>query len=1092
MKKMKKLSAAILAAVMALSCVAPAFAAEFPTGATNKVVTVTEGLNPGTYIANDGWSLEHAYTENNDLPNSRIPIANYHYSDEWDSYVFDPARYPGMQWHEDGFPMRAGFRTIVDYMGEMKYLAQEYPEICRLILIGYSNGIKDDAIRNDGQTGDGEGGIVDPSRAVPVYAMEICNKPGVMDGRPASLHQAGNHGGELDANEYCMNLAWYLCTQYGKDDEVTELLNDTRIYLLPYTNPDGNMINFRERNNINPAARTNARGVDPNRNWAYRWGSNNGSLSYMGSTHRGRGPNSEPETQAVTSLFRTDSVISEISGHTSGEIVIYAWSFMRNTTDGHPLLTKLAKEQTDLNGHTPQNGNVMYAQSGEINDYIWGSMRALGFTYEYGATQRQSYLGTPYGDPWISASYLNAAGNPKEMRTVYSTVEGSGRPEADLTAQLAYVPDEWISLGYQNLTAEEEGNGYAKDPSKPDSVGPLLNPMTPARLQAALNENPDLVKGKIFLSHVPTNAQGRGDTAAGNEIAAILKANGAVAWLVTNTASNGGYGQLRIAYGAEGLPVCGVIKGYAADLHTQSMADPSITVTLEAENKDMQSAYFQWSRQLPAYMANMNIPHDYANQLIGTIYDEAGNKIDATLEATLVIEGKIIDVDSNHQNSPNVIERSYDEQWKEIQRIRYDVEGGDYTWYMLPSKQSEYADKGWTVTAKAAGRYTETQNVKFPVDNENAIKHGKDPVIYADPLFQQVKSGVDFNLPLAFTVSTDLESLLTVGGALTINTFNRDGAAADVVGTFVKVDGKSIDIVSAGNGVYTATIPAGASTISVGTAGSEAMTATNVAVDESVPLVKRAVEQASLELTTEATLLNAGDTFGINTAFVQEVDTNVVRLTYNYNPALFEANMDESLANFADAGYTVLHSVVDAEAGQVQVTLMKADGSYGFKEFYPFTTKHVEHIALSNNQESYSDDPSNVLYTKYYVGNRTAGETPVTFEYLDVVGQDMVFTAKSDVDFAAGYQTITAVAEYVEKDDTAKVEKQSHVAMVTFTTTGTDSETEFDLIYLSNMIDAFGVTSSDADWDAKYVWMDWVGNGRIDIADIAYVAMRIK
>ena len=152
MKKMKKLSAAILAAVMALSCVAPAFAAEFPTGATNKVVTVTEGLNPGTYIANDGCSLEHAYTENNDLPNSRIPIANYHYSDEWDSYVFDPARYPGMQWHEDGFPMRAGFRTIVDYMGEMKYLAQEYPEICRLILIGYSNGIKDDAIANNGQT----------------------------------------------------------------------------------------------------------------------------------------------------------------------------------------------------------------------------------------------------------------------------------------------------------------------------------------------------------------------------------------------------------------------------------------------------------------------------------------------------------------------------------------------------------------------------------------------------------------------------------------------------------------------------------------------------------------------------------------------------------------------------------------------------------------------------------------------------------------------------------------------------------------------------------------------------------------------------
>lgn len=171
---------------------------------------------------------------------------------------------------------------------------------------------------------------------------------------------------------------------------------------------------------------------------------------------------------------------------------------------------------------------------------------------------------------------------------------------------------------------------------------------------------------------------------------------------------------------------------------------------------------------------------------------------------------------------------------------------------------------------------------------------------------------------------------------------------------------------------------------------------------------------------------------------------------------------------------------------------MKADGSYGFKEFYPFTTEFVDHVALSNNSESYSDDPTSNLYTKYYVGNRTAGQTAVTFEYLDEVGQDMIFTAKADVDFSAGYQTITAVAEYVENDDDAKVEKMSHTAMVTFTTTGTDPLTEFNLVYLSNMIDAFGVTSSDADWDAKYVWMDWVGNGRIDIADIAYVAMRIK
>ncbi len=1016
----KKCFAFMLTLAIAMSCAIPAMAAGFPVGATNKVVVIEEGLNAGTYIANDGWSASTPYS--NVLEESRVTIPNYHYYDEWDDYVFDPDNYAAIEWHEDGFPMRAGYRTVVDYMGEMKYLAQTYPEITKLSIIGYSWGIKDDAVALNGVANDN----VDPERSVPIYALEICNNPGARDGRPATLHQAGNHGGEIDSNEMCMNLAWYLCTQYGKDEEVTELLDTTRVYLLPYTNPDGNMINFRDRDNINPAARVNARGVDPNRNWAYRWGSNNGSLSNMGSTHRGRGPNSEPETQAISSLYRSDNIISSISGHTSGQIIIYAWAFLRNTTDGHSLLTQLAKEQADLNGHTPQNGNVMYAQSGEINDYLWGSMRALGFTFEYSNSQRQSYLGFEDGDPYISASYINAAGVPKEMRTNYSTFEGSGMPTQDVTGQLAYLDDEWIALGYQDLTADEEGNGLSKDPDDPSSVGPLLNRITAEKVREAIAADPDFVDGKVFLSHVPES------TEIGNEIARVLKDNGAKAWIVTGTASNGGYGEPRIDYGADGLPVAGLIKGYAADLFQQAEADPSITVTLESAMKDLHSMYYEWSRQKPAYMKNMSYAREYANQLQGTIQDENGNKINATLEASLVIEGKIIDVDSNNGNSDVVIERSYDEQWKEIQRTYYDVEGGDFTWYMLPSKQSEYADKGWTVTAKTPGRYTETVNVKFPVDSENAIKHDKDPEIYADPLFQQVITGVNFTLHRAFEVDQNLSTLLGRGGAVTFTTYNRDGEAADVAGVYVKVDGQPVAVTSLGNGKYSARVAAGASEISVGCAGAEAETVSRAA-EEDVPLVTAVNAKDSLELTTEADSLSAGETFGLNTAFVTEVDTDSVRLTYTYNPELFELNLDESVANFEAAGYTVSDTAVDEAGGQVQITLRKADGTSGIKEFYPFTLREVEHTALSDNAESYSDDPSSPLYSEYYAGVRTAGETKVTFEYLDEVGEDMVFTAKAGVG-SSDYQSISVVADYVVNGETA--EKTSHAATVTFTTYG--------------------------------------------------------
>lgn len=1022
-RTIKKSLALILALMIVMSCTLPAMAADFPVGATNKVVTITEGLNPGTYIANDGWSASTPYS--NVLKESRVTIPNYHYYDEWDDYVFDPDNYVAIEWHEDGFPMRAGYRTVVDYMGEMKYLAQTYPEITKLSIIGYSWGIKDDAVALNGVSDDN----VDPERSVPIYALEICNNPGVMDGRPATLHQAGNHGGEIDSNEMCMNLAWYLCTQYGKDEEVTELLDTTRVYLLPYTNPDGNMINFRDRDNINPAARVNARGVDPNRNWAYRWGSNNGSLSNLGSTHRGRGPNSEPETQAISSLYRNDNIISSISGHTSGQIIIYAWAFLRNTTDGHSLLTQLAKEQADLNGHTPQNGNVMYAQSGEINDYLWGSMRALGFTFEYSDSQRQSYLGFEDGDPYITASYLNAVGEPKKMRTSYSSVEGSGMPSEDVTGTLAFLDDEWIALGYQNLTAEEEGNGLSKDPDNPDSVGPLLNRITVEKVQAAITADPDFVDGKVFLSHVPENND------IGNEIAALLKENGAVAWIVTGTSTNGGYSQPRIGYGAEGLPIAGLTKGYAADVFQQAKEDPTITVTLKATMEDLHSIYYEWSRQKPAYMANMSYAREYANQLKGTILDENGNKIDATLEATLVIEGKVIDVDSNYGNTDTVIERSYDEQWKEIQRTHYDVEGGDYTWYMLPSKQSEYADKGWTITAKTPGRYTQTINVKFPVDTENAIKHGKDPVIYADPLFQQVKTGVDFTLPLAFEIDQDLNTLLGNGGTITFTTYDRDGNAADVVGAFVKADGKSVYVRPLGNGKYTATIGGGVKEISVGFSGAEPVTVSNVA-EEEVALVYALKETDSLELTTNVESVSAGESFGVNTSFVEEIDTDSVRLTYTFNPDLFEVDLEASIANFEKAGFTVTDSTVNA-GGLVEVTLKKADGTTGCKEFYPFTLREEVHTALSNNDESYSNDPSSQQYSDYYVGDRTEGVTQVTLRYLDEVGSDMVFTAKADANFNAGYQTISVVADYAESGSEG-MEKTSYIATVIYLPSGSE------------------------------------------------------
>ena len=74
----------------------------------------------------------------------------------------------------------------------------------------------------------------------PIMQMTITNKEKGKDtDKPAAFFEGGRHSGEVTSSECVMWMAQYLLENYGKDPEVTHLLDTKTIYLRPVNNPDG-------------------------------------------------------------------------------------------------------------------------------------------------------------------------------------------------------------------------------------------------------------------------------------------------------------------------------------------------------------------------------------------------------------------------------------------------------------------------------------------------------------------------------------------------------------------------------------------------------------------------------------------------------------------------------------------------------------------------------------------------------------------------------------------------------------------------------------------------------------------------------------
>lgn len=155
-----------------------------------------------------------------------------------------------------------------------------------------------------------------------LWVLEVTDQPGVHEpGEPEFKYVANMHGNEVTGRETLLHLVQYLCGNYSSDPLVKELVDSTRLHLLPSMNPDG-YEQATEGDQDGVVGRYNANGVDLNRNFPDRF----------------RAPEFpvQPETQAIIDWLEEYPFVLSANLHNGALVANYPYD---NSRSGEAIYT---------------------------------------------------------------------------------------------------------------------------------------------------------------------------------------------------------------------------------------------------------------------------------------------------------------------------------------------------------------------------------------------------------------------------------------------------------------------------------------------------------------------------------------------------------------------------------------------------------------------------------------------------------------------------------------------------------------------------------------------------------------------------------
>ncbi|MGP2437980.1 M14 family metallopeptidase [Streptomyces sp. JW3] len=234
-----------------------------------------------------------------------------------------------------------------------------------------------------------------------IVAVKVSDNVATDESEPEVLFTFHQHAREHLTVEMALYLLRELGAGYGSDSRVTNMVSNREIWIVPDLNPDGGEYDIATgsyrswRKNRQPNSGSSYVGTDLNRNWAYQFGCCGGSSGSPSSeTYRGAAGESAPEVKVVADFVRSrvvggqQQITAGIDFHTYSELVLWPFGYTYSdtttgmTADDRDAFATVGGKMAASNGYTAEQSSDLYITDGSIDDWLWGSQKIFGYTFE--------------------------------------------------------------------------------------------------------------------------------------------------------------------------------------------------------------------------------------------------------------------------------------------------------------------------------------------------------------------------------------------------------------------------------------------------------------------------------------------------------------------------------------------------------------------------------------------------------------------------------------------------------------------------------------------------------------------------------------